>query len=167
MTMRKSIYNIEREYLDIAEMLQENGGELTTETEIALAINKEELQVKAANYGYVVKSMLDTNVNIDAEIERLNALKLINVKTIERLKYSVENAMKIYGIEEIKVNNIKISFRKSTSTLIENENLIPKKYFQTKPAIKTVSLKMVGDALKAGIKVKGASLSDNKKLQIK
>ena len=165
--MRKSIYNIEREYLDIAEMLQENGGELTTETEIALAINKEELQVKAANYGYVVKSMLDTNVNIDAEIERLNALKLINVKTIERLKYSVENAMKIYGIEEIKVNNIKISFRKSTSTLIENENLIPKKYFQTKPAIKTVSLKMVGDALKAGIKVKGASLSDNKKLQIK
>lgn len=165
--MNKSIYNIEREYLEIAEILQENGGELTEETETALSINREELEVKAANYGYVIKSILDTNISIDAEIERLNALKAGNGKTIDRLKFAVENAMKMYGIEEIKVNNIKINFRKSTATIVENEKMIAQKYWKAKPSTKSVSLQLITDALKAGHRVRGAYREDRKKLQIK
>lgn len=164
--MGKSIYNIEREYLEIAEILQENGGELTEEVETALAINKDELSVKAANYGYVVKSIVDDNNAIDAEIERLTALKSAGSKTIDRLKHAVHTAMDMYGIEEIKINNIKINFRKSTSVTIENEGLIPF-IFQSEKVTTTIQKKEIGVVLKAGGEVPGACLTNNKSLQIK
>jgi len=164
--MGKSIYNIEKEYLEIAEVLQENGGELTGELETALVINKEELQVKAANYGYVIKGLLDDNESIDAEIERLTALKKASEKTIDRLKFAVSSAMNMYGIKEIKLNNIKINFRASKSVEIENESLIPAAYKSCKE-VWSVSKKSIGDDLKAGIKVPGAVLFEDKKLQIK
>ena len=164
--MSKSIYNIEREYLEIAEILQDNGGELTEELETALAINKDELSVKAANYGYVIKSILDSNDSIDSELARLTALKTAGTKSIDRLKHAVHTAMDLYGIEEIKMNNIKINFRKSTSVVIENEGLIPLLY-QKEEVKTTIKKKEVGDALKAGIEVPGASLLNNKNLQIK
>lgn len=164
--MNKSIYNIEREYLEIAEILQDNGGELTEETETALAINREELEVKAANYGYVIKSILDSNNSIDSEMERLTALRLAGTKSIDRLKYAVHTAMDLYGIEEIKMNNIKINFRKSTSVVIDNEGLIPFVY-QAEKITTSIKKKEIGDALKSGVEVPGAYLSSNKSLQIK
>ena len=162
-----NIYNIQQQYLEIAEELQENGGELTEELELALAINKEELEVKAANYGYVIKSVIDSNISIDKEIERLDALKKANTNTIDRLKHVVHSAMDMFGVTEIKLNNIKINFRASTVVLIENEDLIPKKYRDKKPATFSISKKRIGDALKLKTRVRGASLDHKKTLQVK
>lgn len=161
-----NIYNIQQKYLEIAGELQENGGELTEELELALAINREELEVKAANYGYVIKSVIDTNVSIEKEIERLEALKKVNSNTVDRLKHAVHSAMDLYGVSEIKLNNIKINFRNSTSVVIDNEGLIPFIY-QSEKVTTAIKKKEIGDALKSGVEVPGAYLSANKSLQIK
>ena len=64
--MKKSLYNIEKEYLDIANQLED--GELSEELEQALTINQAELQGKAVAYAYVIKESDDTVSAIDAEL---------------------------------------------------------------------------------------------------
>lgn len=164
--MKLSLYTIEAEYLQIAELLNDNGGELTEEIEAALAINKENLTTKATNYGFVIKDIEYEITILENEIARLEKMKKSRSSSIDRLKFAIDNAMKLYGVEEIKLPNLKINFRKSTSVIVE-EDKIQSKYKDRKPVTYTISKKRIGEALRAGIKVKGAYLSDNKLIQIK
>lgn len=164
-----NLYNIEREYLEIANQLIEAGGEVTPELEQALAINKENLQVKSAKYAYVTKSLNDEVDLIDKEIERLTELKNKRIKGIEVLKDRVKTAMDLYGIKKIESNNIKLMLvRTKPVVVIENENDIPKKFKPKKTVITyPVDKKAIKEAIDAGLKVKGAVLKENETLQIK
>ena len=112
----KSIFAISQEYLQLTEALVE--GEVTPEIEQALALNKEEIQVKGANYGYIVKQLQGEAAMIDAEIERLQTLKGYRTNAIERLKKTLSGAMQLHGIEEIKTPLLKINFRTSKAVEI-------------------------------------------------
>lgn len=162
----KSIYNIEAEYLELANAIIENGGEITEEQEQALALNKETLEVKAVKYGYVIKQTEDEINSIDAEIKRLSDLKSVRANLITKLKDTVYKAMVMYDIEEIKLQNLKINFRKSTSVSIYDETKIPEQY-KTVKEVTSISKKDIGDDLKKGIEVDGACLDHNKYIQFK
>lgn len=162
--MKVSIYNLEAEYLQLAEQIIENGGEVTPELEQALAINKESLEVKAVKYGYVKKDIENDIKSIDEEIKRLQALKSSRVNTIARLEETVKTAMKLYQIDEIKMQNLKIWFKASEAVKIEDESLIPAKY-KKKTVIYTISKKDILADLKAKKKVKGASLDKRDNIQ--
>lgn len=162
--MKVSIYNIEKEYLELAEQIIEAGGEVTPELETALAINKESLEVKAVKYGYVKKDIEDDIKSIDDEIKRLQALKSSRVNTIAKLEEAVKTAMKLYGINEIKMQNLKIWFKASEAVKIEDETLIPAKY-KVKKVEYTISKKLILTDLKAKKKVKGASLDKRDNIQ--
>jgi Siphovirus Gp157. len=69
----KSLYKITEEAVIIASQLEE--GEVTPELENALVILQSELQEKAINYAYVVKSFEDDVTAINEEIKRLTAIK--------------------------------------------------------------------------------------------
>lgn len=162
--MKLNLYNIEKEYLDLAEQIIENGGEITPELETALAINKESLEIKAVKYGFVKKDLENDIESIDSEIKRLQALKSSRVNTIARLEEAVKTAMKLYGINEIKMQNLKIWFKASEAVKIEDESLIPKRYKITKTET-SISKKFLLQELKAGKKVKGASLDKRDNIQ--
>lgn len=164
--MKQSIYAIEKEYLELAESIIDNGGEVTEEQEQALALNKETLEVKSVKYGYVIKDIENDLVAIDSEISRLQALKTSRTNLISKLKDTVSQAMILYGIEEIKLQNLKINFRKSTSVSIVDEDKIPD-HFKTTKEVTTISKKEIGDALKRGEEVEGAYLSNNRNIQFK
>lgn len=160
--MKLSLYQIEAEYLQIAEQLQESFGELTPELELSLAINKEQLEVKSAGYAYVIKETESEIDIIDKEIERLTSLKSQRQKSIDRLKTSVKSAMELYGVEKIVSNLITITLAKNpASTVIEDESLIPSKYKKKETKISVIKAD-VTNALKAGLKVKGARLETGK-----
>lgn len=160
-----NIYQIQQDYLSITNELIENWGELSPELETSLAINKAELQQKAVAYIYVTKS-LETDVDaIDAEIERLRALKQSRVKTIEKLKETVKAAMELYEIEEIKTATLKINFRKSESIECEAEQLLD--YYCTFKTTRTPNKALIKEAIKNGEQVVGASLKVNRNIQIK
>lgn len=162
----KSIYNIESQYLELAEAILDAGGEVTEEQEKALAINKEELQVKAVKYGYIIKDIEHDIDGIDAEIKRLSELKSVRSNLITRLKDTVHKAMIMYGIDEIQLQNLKINFRKSTYVSIYDETKIPDEYKTVKEVV-SISKKDIGEALKKGFEVEGATLDHNLNLQIK
>lgn len=164
--MGQSIYNIEKTYIDLVEQIIEAGGEITEEQEQALALNKETLEVKAVKYGYVIKTIDDDIASIDAEIARLSALKSVRSNLKEKLKDTVSQAMILYGIEEIKLQNLKINFRKSQSVSIYDETLIPEEYKVTKE-VTSISKAEISKVLKAGGEVNGATLDTNQNIQFK
>ncbi len=160
-----NIYQIEKDYLSITDQLIESGGDLTPELEMALAINKVELENKARGYGFVIKSLENDVDNIDGEIKRLNALKTSRTKAIDILKDTVKNAMNLYGIEEIKTATLKLSFRKSESVELD-PSLLDFKWMNQKITYAPDKAK-IKEAIKKGEAVSGAWLSINQHLQIK
>lgn len=93
-----SIYNIEWKYLQLVELLEENGGELTEELEL-------ELQALEENRDELIESMCKSIANksrdvasIDSEIERLSEIKQNNIKSIDATKKGIIKILKLFGM---------------------------------------------------------------------
>lgn len=161
----KSLYNIQSEYLQLAEVLTSD--ELTEDLEQRLKINESEMQEKSINYGFVIKHIESDIDIIDAEIDRLNKLKEVRSNAVERLKTSLKTAMQLYGVTEIKSPTLKINFRKSESVLITDANLIPDELKRVVPEKKEPDKAKIKDVIKSGESVLGAELIVNQSIQIK
>ena len=162
--MKKSLYNIETEYLEIANQLED--GELTTELETALAINEQQLQGKAVAYAYVIKDAEETTSAIDAEIKRLQGLKKTQQNKVKRLKETISNAMELYGITEIKTETLKLNFRRSEGVVGESSNL-PDEFLKHVPETFKPDLTAIKAAIKEGREVEGYEIEERFNLQIK
>jgi len=163
--MKKSIFEIGAEYLQIIDQIHDQEGEITPELETQLAINEKELEVKSIAYIQVLKSV-DGNIDmIDKEIKRLQTIKKANTNLKDRLKKAIINAMNLFEVQEIKTALNKISFRKSTSVNIEDVESLPSDcVIIEKKAISKTELKK---RILAGEEIKGVSIVENKLLQIK
>ena len=160
----KSLYNITAEAMDLASALEE--GEITPELENSLIINQTELQDKAINYAYVIRTVeIDVDA-IDEELKRLQAIKKAKNNVIDRMKESVVNAMGIYGIEKISTPTLNLSLRKSEIIEIVNESQLPDG-FKTQKITFTPDKTRMKQCIKDGDDVPGAVLSVNYNLQIK
>ena len=87
--MKKSLYQIEQEYLQIAQTIEDADGVLDEQMEQALIINQEELQTKAVKYALVIRQMDAEAAMLKAEIARMNALKKSKENTVDRLKDAI------------------------------------------------------------------------------
>ena len=125
-----------------------------------------ELKNKSNNIVYVIKNLEGNNAAIDAEIERLQALKKRNSSNIEKIKSNILWFMQQNNVDTIKSDLATFSLRKSESTDIENIEQIPQEFITVKQTFvpdKTVIKK----AIKEGIEVPGAKVVVNYNLQIK
>ncbi len=161
-----NIYNITTEFLQLEAELIENGGELTPELEQSLIINKDELQHKSIQYGYVIKSLTDNVDAIDNEIKRLQAIKKTNENAIDRLKDTLSNAMKLYDIPELKTPTLKINFRKSEQVIVHDVNSLPQMFKTIKVTEQPDKIK-IKEAIKSGEDVIGCELVTIQNIQIK
>ena len=82
--MGKSIFDIDREFLDIFEELEENGGELTPEIEEKLKLNEEEVISKVKNY---VEFALVDNRNKSTRV-------LLNRDVLSKMAYMIDPGRK-------------------------------------------------------------------------
>lgn len=164
--MKVNLFQIQNEYLQLAEVLLNNEGELTPELETALAINKDQLQAKGSGYGFVIKDFEAEIDIIDSEIKRLTELKKQRNNAIERLKTTLSTAMQVFEIDELKTPLIKINFRNSESVEIDNLAQLDQKFMVEKVTI-TPNKGYIKECIKAGEPLEGARLVQNKNLQIK
>jgi hypothetical protein len=162
--MKKSMYQIQSEYQQIADAL--TTGELTPELEQALSIAEHELEVKSVNYSFVIKDINDEISIINAEIDRLKDLKKVRENALERLKNNISKAMQLFQVDEIKTPLIKINFRKSESVEVDNLALLDAKFLNEKVTI-TPDKMAIKEAIKNGEDVNGARLVINNNIQIK
>ena len=162
--MKKNLYQITQEIQEIAYQLED--GELTPELENALVISQTELQEKAINYGYAIKSVEDDVTAISDEIKRLHAIESSKQNAIDRMKEAISTAMRVNGIEKVTSPTLNLSFRKSESVEVDDVNLLDRKYQTTKTTYSPDKTK-IKQAIKSGENIKGARLIENYNLQIK
>jgi hypothetical protein len=162
--MKKSLYNITAEALELVSALEE--GELTLELERSLIINQNELQEKAINYGYAIKSMEDDVTAIAEEIKRLQAIKTAKNNAADRMRGSIINAMMLYGIEKVTSPTLNLSFRKSESVEVDLIQFLPDNLKIVKTTV-TADKIAIKKAIKEGQHITGAFIKENFNLQIK
>lgn len=194
---KKSLFNIRQDHLTLLALIDEAEGELTPEMQEELKLNEEGFREKAISYAYVVKKLDAESDVIAAEIKRLSALKQRADKRSDLFKQMLDEGMKQFGYEKIESELLKITYRKSTpvelsetfqndilkfadvtislneakvkaaeeagETIVVTEDMLAA-CFDLNPAI---SKKRIGDAIKQGITIPGASMPEKKSLQIK
>lgn len=165
--MKKSLFHIQQDYLQLAAILEDNGGEITPEIEETLAVNQEQLQVKGVNYAFIIRQLIGESDMIKAEMDRLSKLMKSKVASADRLKNVLKSAMELYGIESIKGDLINISLRNNAASVkIENEDALPKE-FVTEKITKTPDKKALKEAIESGQEIKGVSLTRSRSILIK
>lgn len=100
---------------------------------------------------------------IDAEIKSLQKRKKSAETAVKSMKNWLTYACNGQKFETVRA---KITFRESEETVIDNEDLLLKKYF-TKKIVYTPSKTAIKDALMAGKKVKGAHIEKHLNATIK
>lgn len=165
--MKLSLYQIQNEHIQIVEQLINNEGELTDELEVAMTINKEQLETKGTCYAFIVKELEGENDLIDIEIKRLTGLKSTRNKTIDKLKTNLSTAMQVFEVEEIKTPLIKINFRKSESVEVLDMALLDEKFKKISEPVTSADKTKIKEAIKGGENVTGAVINYNKNIQIK
>jgi len=160
----KSIYVISEEARNLASSLEE--GEFTPEMELALVINQNEIQEKAINYGYVLKTFEGEVSLISEEIKRLTAIKKAKESAIDRMKDAVLSAMQIYSIEKVSSPTMNLSIRRTESIEVPLLELLDDR-FVTEKIVKSADKIGIKKAIKDGEMIEGAFIQANYNLQIK
>jgi hypothetical protein len=160
----RALYHIDQELQAINEELMAAQGELTPELENKLVITKAELAEKSVNYAMVILNNQADSQAIETEIKRLKALKDAIDSTTDKLKEAVSNAMLMHDLTEVKSPLVKMTFRKSKSVHITDENELDASFFEYK---RTVNKTAIKKAIESGELVAGAELIEKDNLQIK
>jgi len=161
--MNKNLYQIETEYMELMNTLEDNSGEITPEIEEALIINEKELNQKSISYLAVVKNKESFNTLIDDEIKRLQQLKKQNSTIISKLKDNLLQAVNLFGAFEVGFN--KFGTRKSSSVEVEDVNELPKEYKVVK-VTEQADKAAIKKALQNGEKIPGCKIVEKKNLKI-
>jgi hypothetical protein len=160
-----TLWEITQEFLSLASIIEEAGGEATDELMEELAINRENFGHKAEGYAKLIlkwESEIDTAA---AEIKRIQAIKKTKENSVARLKETLLHALTLYGQDgKWETPLMKLSTRRSQAVEIVDETELPEAFFVVK---KEASKTAIGAALKSGEEVPGAFLKENVSLQIK
>jgi hypothetical protein len=165
-----TLWEITQEFLTLASIIEEAGGEATQEVLEELAISRENFAHKAEGY---TRLILKWESEIDAaaaEIKRIQAIKKTKENSVARLKETLLHALQVFGQEDktgmkrYETALFKLSTRRSQAVEIVDETELPDAFWVVK---KEVSKSAISAALKDGEEVPGAFLKENYSVQIK
>jgi hypothetical protein len=160
-----NIYQISQELTNILNILEYE--ELTPEIEAQLIISQSNLQNKAVDYGYAVKSLQAESDAISEEIKRLQGEKKKRENIIDRLKDIVKQKMIEFNIESVKTPTINISIRNNPESVeVLNEIQVDRRYWNEK-VVWSLDKAAVKKAIQSGEAVKGCVLIRTQSIQIK
>lgn len=162
--MEQSLYNITAEHRYLCAMLEESGGELTPEIEEALAINEEQLAVKAEAYAEMVNKYSNLAAIAKARKEQMAAAQAAAEKIAQRLKDRLRDAMVEFDTPKIESGVYRLSLRSTKSVVVDDEAVLPNAYRIVKTTADKAAIRA---AIESGEEVRGAHLQMNKSLIIK
>ena len=169
--MNNTLWNITQEFLSLASLIEEAGGEATDEVLEELAISRENFQYKAENYARLILKWESEIDAASAEEKRIKAIKKTKENSVARMKDTLKAALLVFGHEDSKTGAkkfetplVKLSTRKSYAVEITDEATLPDEAFVFK---KEVSKTAIKNLLEAGAELDGASMKENISLQIK
>lgn len=166
-----NLWNITQEFLTLASIIEEAGGEATDAVMEELAISRENFQHKAEGYARLILKWESEIDAAAAEIKRIQAIKKTKESSVARLKETLLYALQAFGQEDNKTGVkryetalFKLSTRRSQAVEIVDETEVPDAFWVVK---KEVSKSAIAASLREGEEVPGAVLKENYSVQIK
>ena len=169
--MSTSLFNLTGQYLELAHKLADADFDAATIADTIEASGiVDDIAAKCQGVEFVARGAEAHNAAIDAEIERLQALKAHRVKTAQGLRDYIKRSMEALEIERIECPLFQISIRKNPSAVDVFDVLsLPSQYMVTpkpKPPVAEPDKKAIAAALKAGKDVPGAKLTQSTRLAV-
>lgn len=124
----------------------------------------DQFEEKVENTVKVIKNKEADADQLKEEIDRLTKRKKSIDNDIARLKTGLQGAFEITGHEKVKGVLFTVTLAKNQPSVVVDEELLPKKYFVQKLTPDKTTIK---ELLKAGKKVKGATLQESRSLRIR
>lgn len=160
------LYEIPEEYRKVLEGVQvdeETGEILGTDALVEFA---GDLNETIKNTGLYLFELDSEAQQIDAQIKRLKARKDGMKRRADTLKNLMLDAMTSSGLKKVSDPLVTVYLRKSTATIVDNMELIPKDLLrvtvETSPDLVAIRKK-----IKSGIEVPGAHLEERQNVNIK
>ena len=170
--MSTTLFNIEDQYLDLMQQIEEAEGELTPELEEQLDINQKDLENKVKAYHHVIVQNKGEADTIDEEIKRLQSLKQIKTNLVDKLREKLLNATIIFGYDgksgnkKMDFDTLKMWTKFTRPVIIDDEDKFIESYkhtqFTTSKTTFSISKKEVKDFINGGAKLDGAHIDEIK-----
>lgn len=163
-----TLFEIAQEYRHITDILMDSGADEQTLTD-TLEAEAWPLEIKAQNYGFVIRNLEATAASIkDAEAAMAARRKSIEKRAamlLERLK----TGMEIAGVQELSCPYFAIKTKKNPPAIeIWDDKQIPAKYLvESPPPPPSIDKKAIKADIDAGIEVPGAKKTQGTRLEIK
>lgn len=160
------LYEIPEEYRKVLEGVQvdeETGEILGTDALVEFA---GDLNETIKNTGLYLFELDSEAQQIDAQIKRLKARKDGMKRRAETLKNLMLDAMTSTGLKKVSDPLVTVYLRKSTATIVDNMELIPKDLLRVKVET-SPDLVAISKTIKSGIEVPGAHLEECQNVNIK
>lgn len=164
-----ALYHLAGQYKQLAEQLATMDLDAQTVADTIEASGLvDDIQTKAQGVLMVAKSAEQYLPAIDAEIERLQALKARHAKVAAGLREYLKTHMLGAGIQRIDCPLYQITLRNNPPAVdVFDAEQIPAGYWHTPEPKPAISKTQIAAALKAGTDVPGARLVVNTRLEIK
>lgn len=165
-----NLYQITQEFLELASMIEDAGGEVNDAILEELAISRDNFSHKAEGYARLILKWDSEIETASAEIKRIQALKKAKENSVARLKETLLFALQAFGQEDNKgvkryeTALFKLSTRKSQAVEITDEATLPDEAFVFKKEVSKTAIKKL---LEEGQELDGAGMKENVSLQIK
>jgi hypothetical protein len=161
-----TLYQLTGEYLDLLELAEDPGvdPEVFSDTLEGIA---GEIEIKADGYAKIMATLSGQVETIKKETDRLQARRKALENNIERMKISLENAMRLTGKTKFKTDLFSFSIQKnppSVNILCDTKDL-PVRFLTFKAP--EPNKKAIIEALKAGEELDWAELKQGDSLRIK
>ena len=151
---------------EVAEILGEE--EWTEETESRLESLGMVIEVKAKNIVGFCADLESFVAAAKAEEGRIEMRRKAAENRINSLKAYVKRCMEMMGREELQAGTHTIKLQKNPpAVVVDDESLIPARFFEIIPATTRLDKKAVAAAIKAGESVDGVHLASGISLRIK
>lgn len=160
------LYEIPEEYRKVLEGVQvdeETGEILGTDALVEFA---GDLNETIKNTGLYLFELDSEAQQIDAQIKRLKARKDGMKRRADTLKNLMLDAMTSSGLKKVSDPLVTVYLSKSTATIVDNMELIPKDLLRVKVET-SPDLVAISKTIKSGIEVPGAHLEERQNVNIK
>lgn len=165
-----NLFQITQEFLALASLIEEAGGEATDAVLEELAISRENFEHKAQGYTRLILKWESEIEAASAEIKRIQALKKTKENSVARLKDTLLQALQVFGQEDktgvrrYETALCKLSTRRSTAVEVTDETALPDACFVVKREVSKTAIKKL---LEEGADLEGAAIKENVSLQIR
>lgn len=164
--MNVSLYEIGADFLKALDGLEvdEDTGEIKNFDAVE-ALNAQ-FEDKAESVACYIKNLTSFVAGLKAEEENLAGRRKAAERRIDSVKKYLTSCMESVGKDKVETAKTRISFRKSVQVQIEDEAALPADYVTTTVTTKPDKT-AIKKAIQGGQDVAGASLVENRNIQIK